>query len=436
MEILSGLFWTMDGENMTPTGVPKRGRDDRTPTPGEEQRGAIAIKRNRRESGSSIPVRINRMEPPITMEALDDVPERKKLEITVRLPGEYTMQKEQVAAMNTAPPWAKVILSVIREDIKELGRVSTHVVDRLNYDDDRIIALEKENKQLRTDVDHHQIEMDSMSLRLAKLEVANKKVVERVIRHEVHARKPNLIFCGIPEDGRDTWDECRHKVNNVIASMRLGINPREIKMDKIHRLGPQPYIPKGRFRDRDMQGIRPRPIIATFSWQVDRDRIWRAKGNLKTTGVHLEEDQPKEVEARRYRLMPVYNKALTLPAYKKRTFINGDRLTINGIHYTVDDFDKLPKDLDPRLIATKTDENVTIFFSINSPLSNHHLASMIVDKVTYSCNEQFYFAKRAEVMGDEVIQDRVMREDNPREMLKHGRKAKQTTDVDLEREEI
>jgi hypothetical protein len=164
--------------------------------------------------------------------------------------------------------------------------------------------------------------------------------------------------------------------------------------------------------------------------------VWRARSRLQGTPIHLEEDQPAEIEARRYRLMPVYNQAMSMQAYRERTFINGDKLTINGVHYTVDTMDTLPGDLDPRYLATKTEGHCTIFFSINSPLSNHHPAKMIVENKKYLCNEQFYFAKRAEIMGDQTIQNRVMELDNPRDMLREGRKAKNLNDVNLEQEEI
>ena len=85
--------------------------------------------------------------------------------------------------------------------------------------------------------------------------------------------------------------------------------------------------------------------------------------------------------------------------------------------------DKLPKELDPRLLATRTEGDTTIFFSINSPLSNHHPAKMTVENTQYLCNEQFYFGKRAELMGDDAVHGRVMSATNPRDMLKHGRKA-------------
>jgi ribA/ribD-fused uncharacterized protein len=186
-----------------------------------------------------------------------------------------------------------------------------------------------------------------------------------------------------------------------------------------------------RFQDRDSKN-RPRPIIVCFNWFADRDRVWLLRNNLRGSGIHIEEDQPAEIEARRSRLLPIFKKALTMSAYNKRTFLNGDRLTINGTHYTVENLDDLPEDLDPRLIATQTDGVTTIFFGQNSPLSNHHPSPMSIDKHDYLCNEQWYFAKRAELMGDDAIHNKVMAQSNPKEMMRYGRKAHNYNNINVE----
>jgi hypothetical protein len=287
-------------------------------------------------------------------------------------------------------------------------------------------------------VDKHESRLEDMDRKFAKMEVSMKKMEEKIVRHEAQARKTNLLFCGIPEDGQDTWAKCRSKVDRVMNKMGLSSDPSQIRVDKVHRLGPPPRVSRGRFMERDLRDTRPRPIIVSFNWYADRDRIWKARGTLRDSNFHLEEDQPAEIEARKYRLMPIYKKAMSLAAYKGRCFLNGDRLTINGTHYSVDTMDQLPEELNPELIATRTQADSTIFFSINSPLSNHHPAKFVVEGTEYLCNEQFYFSKRAEKMGDQPVQDRVMNTDNPREMLRHGRKAKNInnlTEADLEAEE-
>ena len=84
----------------------------------------------------------------------------------------------------------------------------------------------------------------------------------------------------------------------------------------------------------------------------------------------------------------------------------------------------------------RTEGDVTIFFTCNSPLSNHYPIKMTVDNKCFTSNEQFYFYKRAEVMGDETIQDRVMKTHDPREVLRHGRKARNYNAINEEEEEI
>jgi predicted nuclease with TOPRIM domain len=147
--------------------------------------------------------------------------------------------------MNVAPDWAKVILSVIRSDIKSLGQVTANLINSNKFTDVRINNLEKANTKLRTEVTKHQQDLDSLNLRFAKMESAYKGLEERVIRQEVQARKPNLLFCGIPEDNRDTWRESRIKVDHIMLQMGLAADPRQIKVDKVHRLGPPP--PRGHY---------------------------------------------------------------------------------------------------------------------------------------------------------------------------------------------
>ena len=345
------------------------------------------------------------------------------------------MVRQQEEAMKLAPPWARVILTVLKENITALGKASCDMTTSINFNSNKGKDLEEDNVKLNKAVTSNQVAMDDMSLKFAKMEVAFKSLENRVIRQEAQAKKPNILFCGVREDGRDTWDECRVKVNNIMAHMGVQ-NPQNIRVDKVHRVGPPPRTPKGRVHDRDFSNQRPRPIIVSFNWQADRDRVWRAKGNLKDTSVHLEEDHPVEIDERRYRLLPVYHEAMKLPAYKARTFLIGDRLTINGEHFTVDNLDKLPKELDPRYLATRTEGDRTVFFSVNSPLSNHHPAKMTVDNVNYLCNEQYYFAQRAMAMGDDSVHCKVMKVKTPREMLREGRKARQHTDINLEKVEL
>ena len=418
----------MDNETeATPGGVKRKANmyNIRTPTPVQENRGGCLVKKGRGE--------------PIQMESTDEEEPVVGGACAFKTYAEAALERAQIEAMKEAPPWARVILSAIKDNLTKLSTANTDLVNSLKFTNTRVKTLETDHTQVRTDVDDNKKCLDEMSLKFAKMQVEMKKLENRVIRQESQARKPNILFCGIPEDGADTWDDCRRKVDNAMLSMGLGQRVHDIRVDKVHRLGPPPRLPRGRFAARATDAPRPRPIIVSFNWNADRDKVWRSRSNLRDSGIHLEEDMPEEIKSRRYRLLPIFNKALTIDTYKSRTYLNGDHLTINGVTYTVDNLDKLPEDLDPRYLATRSEGDVTIFFGNNSPLSNHHPANFTVLDQLYTCSEQFYFASRATLLGDEQAHGRVMDASDPRDMLKHGRRARNLNDVtlaDIEKEEL
>ena len=189
-----------------------------TPTPEFERRGGEPAKRGR---GEPIPMQSD-MEPQVGNRVI----------LTRKTYAEVAMEKAQEAAMAEAPPWAKVILNAIKTNIATLGQVTVDLGNSIKFTDIKVEDLEKENTRLKTEVDDHQISLDAISLRLAKMDVAYKNLEERVIRQEAQARKPNLLFCGLAEDNRDSWFDCRRKVDRVMADMGLDIDPRMIKVDK------------------------------------------------------------------------------------------------------------------------------------------------------------------------------------------------------------
>jgi hypothetical protein len=159
---------------------------------------------------------------------------------------------------------------------------------------------------------------------------------------------------------------------------------------------------------------RPRAILVGFPNQPDREKIWAAKPKLKDTKVFVSPDLPKEIEARRQKMVPTYRKAKSMPKYQKSTYLNDDRLTINKKVYTVDNMADLPDDLDLALDATQSRDGVTIFFTKHSPLSNHFTeAPFNIGGNVYTSTEQHYFACKAREMGDEGKLGEIMGEHDP-----------------------
>ena len=64
-------------------------------------------------------------------------------------------------------------------------------------------------------------------------------------------------------------------------------------------------------------------------------------------------------------MYPILAAAKRSDKYDK-AYLNGDILRINGIDYSVDNFDNLPKDLHPNNFAIKENEHWLVFGGIHS----------------------------------------------------------------------
>jgi ribA/ribD-fused uncharacterized protein len=89
--------------------------------------------------------------------------------------------------------------------------------------------------------------------------------------------------------------------------------------------------------------------------------------------------------------------------------------------------------LDPAKTATQKIGEVTIFFTNQSPLSNHYMdAPFDLKGKRYKCTEQYYFASMAKAFGDDDAYKEVMKQSDPVKMLQAGKKAINHSDAKWE----
>jgi hypothetical protein len=93
-------------------------------------------------------------------------------------------------------------------------------------------------------------------------------------------------------------------------------------------------------------------------------------------------------------------KARGIDAYRGKIRLEANKIIINGVSIGVNDFDKLPADLHPANICTEKRGDVTFYYKQDSPLSNHHECDINLEGFTYSCTEQVYYVKKAEICKD------------------------------------
>lgn len=74
--------------------------------------------------------------------------------------------------------------------------------------------------------------------------------------------------------------------------------------------------------------------------------------------------------------------------------------------------------------VSNTDRKFTFFYSKDSPFSQHHISSFTILGLKYNCAEQYMMHQKAVVFKDDENADKIMKEKNPVNQKRLGRKVK------------
>ena len=104
----------------------------------------------------------------------------------------------------------------------------------------------------------------------------------------------------------------------------------------------------------------------------------QSKKNLPK-GVYVNEEYPVSMKRNRDILRPILRLTKTLLAFQEKSKLQGDKLVINGLSYTVDDLAQLLLEFAAYKTTQKSDANTLVFHGDLSPYSNFHNAPFIYD---------------------------------------------------------
>ena len=68
--------------------------------------------------------------------------------------------------------------------------------------------------------------------------------------------------------------------------------------------------------------------------------------------------------------------------------LQDEKLKLDGKLYSLSNLHDLPSDLSPAVLSTPMDENSVLFFTKDSPFSNHYRSRFAVDNLSINCAEQ------------------------------------------------
>ncbi|XP_078666011.1 uncharacterized protein LOC144908349 [Branchiostoma floridae x Branchiostoma belcheri] len=151
-----------------------------------------------------------------------------------------------------------------------------------------------------------QLEQNIMTYNTEVTEMANK--LDYI---ENQSRRNNLIFDGIKDDRKETWEQSETKVKEVLRN-KLRLNTDNIEIERAHRNG--------------KPGDRPRPIVVKLLRYKDKQNILRQAKMLKGTQIFINEDFSDKIRQKRKDLQPA------LRAARERgqvAYIRFDKLVIS-----------------------------------------------------------------------------------------------------------
>ena len=280
----------------------------------------------------------------------------------------------------------------LMSQVSNISEKLDHSIEKVDDQDKKIDALQEKNSELEREVEQLKNEVVTV-----KSQLSNQQ--KKITTLELYQRRENLIFNGVPSDANE---RCAEKIKSILQNNMGLLDADSIKFDRCHRMNSK---------------TQPPPIICSFNWSVDRNRVWSAKSKLKGSKFSISEDFPKEINIRRKSLYPIM---ITAKKLGMNSYLNVDRLIINGSTYTVDNLHTLPANLDPAKVSTRKVGDVTAFFSKASPLSNFFPADFDFKGRKYPHVEQCLQHQKAEFAENVEIARKILKTQNPAECKQLG----------------
>ena len=125
----------------------------------------------------------------------------------------------------------------------------------------------------------------------------------------------------------------------------------------------------------------------------------------------------------RDRLRPILKYAKNHQSYKDKCKLQGDKLIIKGIKYTVDTICNLPPELAAYKAAEISNDTHLAFHGEHSPYSNFHPSPFNINGDNFHSSEQFIQYQKALMFSNSVVANEILGCETPLEAKKLGYKV-------------
>jgi ribA/ribD-fused uncharacterized protein len=276
---------------------------------------------------------------------------------------------------------------------------------------------------IKSNAEKHNVTVGNLDVKIKDMEDENLSLrrelndtKSRMLYLESQSRRNNLLFQGFEDKAGETWDQSEGLVVQYLSTY-LGITVKHI--ERAHRIG--------KFK----QGAS-RPIVVKFLLFKERQTVWSKKFDIledlsvgeqeDMPNIKIFEDYPAEVTANRKKLWPYFKAAKELNL--KNVSLKLDKLWIDGKMFTVETLHTVPECLLPHHRCHKQTDDVFVFLTKHSILSNFHPKEVKIEGVAYSCNEQFFQRSKALLFGDHETAEKILNEKDPAKMHEFGKRVR------------
>ena len=232
----------------------------------------------------------------------------------------------------------------------------------------------------------------------------NESLKSRLDCIEQNQLSNNVIITGIPEGPYEQYGITKLRVQEMIA-VTIDSGDREDDLTKAKEIDMTSCNRVGRYKHNVA-----RPISVTFATRDDKESFLSGKRKLPS-GIFTNEELPPHIKKRRDRLLPIYHLAKSLPEYRDKCRLTGDKLVINGISYRIEDISKLPPDLAAFKSSEKSNDTHLVFAGELSPYSNFHPSPFIINGQPFHSSEQWVQYQKALTFGDSYTANQILQSD-------------------------
>ena len=290
---------------------------------------------------------------------------------------EFKLLRESVNTVHTDYKDLKHVITKQKEEIKH------ELINKIDKNTSKLVEISQENRVLHKE---------------------NESLKSRLDQIEQNQLSNNVMITGIPKGPYEQYGITKLRVQEMIA-VTIDSGDREDDLIKAKEVDITSCNRVGRYKHNVA-----RPISVTFATRDDKESFLSGKQKLPS-GIFASKELPPHIKKRRDRLLPIYHLAKSLPEYRDKCRLTGDKLVINGILYRIEDISKLPPDLAAFKSSEKSNDTHLVFAGELSPYSNFHPSPFIINGQTFHSSEQWVQYQKALTFGDRYMANQILQTD-------------------------